>query len=85
MNNLKNIIKPKIRIDASNNHVNTSKDKFIELLKTDNKIILIDEPNRLKKKVSLVGFRKVTAINTIISVEDANSLTQDIEINYWLD
>ena len=30
--------------------VNTSKDKFIDLLKTDKKIILVDGPNGMRKK-----------------------------------
>ena len=81
--NLKRIIKPKIKIDVSNYYVNTSKDRFIDLLKTDEKIILVDEPNRLKKKVTVVGFSKITAINTRISVELANGLIQDYEVRYW--
>ena len=48
----KRIIEPKIRIDVNNYHVNTSKDRFIDLLKTDEKVILVDEPSRLKKKVT---------------------------------
>tara|TARA_B100001778_G_C18287339_1_gene493729 strand:+ start:194 stop:445 length:252 start_codon:yes stop_codon:yes gene_type:complete len=81
--NLKKIINPNIRIDASNNYVNTSKGNFIDLLKTDEKITLIDGPKRLKKKVSLIGFRKKDYLDTIICVEDANGLIRDIEIKYW--
>ena len=79
----KRIIEPKIRIDVSNYHVNTSKDRFIDLLKTDEKIILVDEPSRLKKKVTLVGFSKITAIDTRISVEFANGFIRDYEVRYW--
>ena len=78
-----NKIKPKIKIDVSNYYVNTSKDKFIDLLKTDEKIILVDGPNRLKKKVTLVGLTKITAIDTHIVVEDASGLTRDIQVRYW--
>ena len=78
-----NKIKPKIKIDVSNYYVNTSKDRFIDLLKTDEKIILVDGPNRLKKKVTLVGLFKITAIDTHIVVEDASGRTRDIEVRYW--
>ena len=63
--------------------VNTSKDKFIDLLKTDEKIILVDGPNGIRKKVTLVGLIKITAIDTHIVVEDANGLTRDIEVKFW--
>ena len=63
--------------------VNTSKDKFIDLLKTDKKIILVDGPNGMRKKVTLVGLTKITAINTHIVVEYANGLRRDIEVRHW--
>ena len=77
------IKQPKIKIDVSNYYVNTSKDRFIDLLKTDEKIILVDGPKRLKKKVTVVGFSKITAIDTRISVEFANGFIQDYEVRYW--
>ena len=81
--NLKKIINPEIKIDVSNYYVNTSKDSFIDLLKTDEKIILVDGPNRLKKKVTLVGLFKTTAIDTLVVVQFANGHIRDYEVKYW--